>query len=339
MSQTPSLVLVTGASGHIGANLVRSLLRRGNRVRALIHVDTTALQGLDVETVQGDIADSASLAPALRDVDLLYHCAAYISISGRGWTAMRRRNVEGTRNVVRGCVQSGVRRLVHFSSIHATADCGPEAVINEQTPLALGAGAAPYDRSKAEAEQIVLDAVEDGLDAVVVAPTAVLGPHDYRPSHFGRVLLALARGRMPAVVQGGYDWVDVRDVVDGAIAAGDIGQTGSKFMLSGHWCSLSDVAQTISELRNCHPPRICLPSRLAEATGGLNEAFCRARGVETLFTRFSVGALSSHRNVSHAKAAEVLGYHARPLRNTVVDTIRWFEDNGYLTPCRSGKDA
>ncbi len=339
MTHAASLVLVTGASGHVGANLIRSLLSHGHRVRALVHVDTTALQGLDVEIVRGDITDAASLGSALRDVDLVYHCAAYISISGRGWDAMQRRNVEGTRNVVRGCVRSEVRRLVHFSSIHATTDCGPETVIDEQSPLATGADAAPYDRSKAEAEQIVLHAGRKGLEAVVVAPTAVLGPHDYRPSHFGRVLLGLARGRMPAVVRGGYDWVDVRDVIGGAIVAGDIAPAGSKFMLSGHWCSLSDVAQMVSEMRGCHSPRICLPSRLAEATGSINEAFCRARGVEALFTRFSVGALSSHRNVSHDKAARVLGYSPRPLRDTVADTLRWFEEKGYLTPCRLGDDA
>ncbi len=338
MTYASPLVLVTGASGHVGANLIRSLLGRGYRVRALVHVDTAAIEGLDAEIVRGDITDKSSLFPALHDVDVTYHCAAYISISGRWWDAMRRQNVEGTQNVVRGCVQNGVRRFIHFSSIHATADSGPETVIDEQSALALGAGAAPYDRSKAEAEQIVLDAVRSGLDTVVVAPTAVLGPHDYRPSHFGRVLLALAQGRMPAVVKGGYDWVDVRDVVDGAIGAAEVAPAGAKFMLSGHWCSLSGVAQMVSELRGCHPPRICLPSRLAEAAGVLNEAFCRARGVEALFTRFSVGALSSHRNVSHDKAAREFGYNPRALRDTVADTLRWFEERGHLTPCRSGKD-
>ncbi|MFW6103030.1 MAG: NAD-dependent epimerase/dehydratase family protein [Chloroflexota bacterium] len=333
------LILVTGSSGHIGANLVRALLQRGNSVRALVHVDETALQGLDVETVRGDITDESSLVPVLHGVDVLYHSAAYVSVSGSERETMWQRNVEGTRNIVRGCIRNGVTRLIHFSSIHAIADVGAEAVIDEESPLVTGRGAAPYDRSKAESERIVLNAAREGLNAVVVAPTAVLGPHDYRPSHFGRVLLALARGHMPVIVEGGYDWVDVRDVVDGAIASADDAPAGSKFMLSGNWCSFSTIAQLIGEVRGCRSPRVCLPSRVAQATGTLNEAFCRARGIEALFTRYSVGALSSHRNVSHDKATRELGYKPRALRETIADTLRWFEVSGYLTSCQSGNET
>lgn len=188
--------VVTGASGHIGVNLVRALLQRGESIRAVAQMDTSALEGLDVELVRGDVCDLSSLIRCFSGAATVYHLAGHISISKEKGSRADAVNVEGTRNVVRACLERGVGRLLHVSSIHAMADPGKNAVLDEATPLAVGARNSLYDRTKALGEKAVHEAVEQGLNAVVVAPTAVVGPFDYRPSHFGRVVLAMARGRL-----------------------------------------------------------------------------------------------------------------------------------------------
>lgn len=322
--------VVTGASGHIGANLVRGLLARGDAVCALVHVDARGIAGLDVDVTRGNVCDIGSLREVFEGADVVYHLAGCISVSSRRQPQIREINVGGTRNVVQACRECGVRRLVHFSSIHASVSPPHGSVVDETTPLALGAAFPPYDTSKALGERIVLDAVQEGLDAVVLAPTAVVGPHDYRPSYFGRVLLSLARRQIPVLVRGGYDWVDVRDVVDATMRAADDAPSGSKYMLSGHWRSIMDVARTAAEILGYAAPRLAAPLPLARACGPLAEALCGILGTTPVFTGHSVRALDSHHLVSHVKATRELGYHPRPFPQTLSDTFAWFEQQGLL---------
>jgi dihydroflavonol-4-reductase len=322
--------VVTGASGHIGVNLVRALLQRGESVRTVVHMDTSALEGLDVELVRGDVCELSSLGRCFAGAATVYHLAGHIAISKEKGSRMEAVNVEGTRNVVRACVECGVGRLLHVSSIHAMADPDRNAVLDERSPLVCGVGNPPYDRTKALGEKVVLDAVEQGLDAVVVAPTAVVGPYDYRPSYFGRVVLTMARGRMPIVMSGGFDWVDVRDVVAGAIAAADHAHAGSKYLLSGQWRPLTDVARIVARITGTTGPRAVVPRALAQVCSPLAESVCTLVGRTPLYTPYSVHALCGHRLVSHGRAAADLQYAPRPLDETLVDTCRWFEDNGYL---------
>lgn len=322
--------VVTGASGHVGANLVRALLERGDDARALVHVDTAALSGLDVELARGDVCDVSSLRVAFDGADVVYHLAGHIAIAGDSSSRLADVNVSGTRNVVRACLDCHVRRLIHFSSIHALAEAPAGVAADESTAL-VDASSPSYDASKAEGERIVLQAVAAGLDAVIVAPTAIVGPHDYRPSYFGRVLLRLFTGRLPVIVCGGFDWVDVRDVVSVAVAAAAKAVTGSKYMVSGHWLSLTEVANLASAITRTARPLGAAPLALARACGPLGEAVCRLTGREPLFTRYSVGALSQHRLVSHEKATRDLEYTARPFERTLVDTYDWFRDHGYLS--------
>lgn len=321
---------MTGAAGHVGANLVRGLTGRGDSVRALVHVDLRGLVGLDVELAYGDVCDIDSLCQAFEGADVVYHLAGHISVSCRRQPQIDAINVEGTRKVVRACRECGVRRLVHFSSIHASVSPFDGSAVDENTPLAHGDEHSPYDRSKARGEMIIHDAIEGGLDAVIIAPTAVVGPHDYRPSYFGRVLLSLARREIPVLVRGGYDWVDVRDVIDVALRAADDAPAGSKYMVSGHWCSIMDVARTVGDILGCGTPRLAVPLPVALACGPLAESICRVIGRTPVFTRYSVDALASHRLVSHGKATRELGYRPRPFCQTLYDTFLWFKQQGLL---------
>jgi dihydroflavonol-4-reductase len=324
------VVVVTGAAGHLGGNLVRALLDRGRRVRALVHQDRRALEGLDLEIVEGDVRDPRSLQRALEGAEVVYHTAAHISLLRDEWPLLEAVNVLGTRNVVEACLSSGVRRLVHFSSIHALQEPPPPACIDESCSLVAPSGCPPYDRSKAAGEREVLKGMERGLDAVILIPTAFIGPYDFRPSHFGEALLAMGRGKLPALVQGGYDWVDVRDVTQGALAAEERAPTGARYLLSGHWVSLREVAAMVEEITGTSAGRLIFPIWLARMGAPFATAFARRKGKRPLYTSASLKALCSHRMISHLRSSRDLDYHPRPFRDTLVDTLRWFAETGHL---------
>jgi dihydroflavonol-4-reductase len=324
------MIVVTGAAGHAGANLVRALVAEGRPVRALVHLDRKALEGLDVEVVKGDICDLDSLLKAFEGAEVVYHLAACISIGNDPWSLLKAVNINGTRNVVEACLKCGVRRLVHFSSIHTLVDTTNDSPVDESKPLVESRHYPAYDRSKAMAEREVQRGIEKGLDAIIISPTAIIGPHDYKPSHFGEALLRLANGRLPALVSGGFDWVDVRDVVGGAMRAEGTAATGAKYLLSGHWLSLRQVAKMTEQLTGVKAPGSVCPMWLARVGAPFITAFDLLARRRPLYTSVSLQALRGHRHISHQRAARELYYQPRPFRETLIDTLKWFEAAGKL---------
>jgi dihydroflavonol-4-reductase len=323
--------VVTGANGHVGANLIRALLVRDRDVRALVHKSRQAIESLNIDMVGADVCELSSLCEAFKDAEVVYHLAGHISISMAEWTLCETTNVIGTRNVVEACLRCGVRRLVHFSSIHAFEQEPLDASLDEsRAPVELRHGL-PYDCSKAAGEKEVRKGIERGLDAIIINPTAIIGPYDYGPSYLGEALLNIAQGKMPALVAGGCDWVDVRDVVEGAVRAEEQAPTGARYLLSGHWASISELAAIMEEITGVPAPRLVFPLWLARIGAPFTVAFAQLTGKQPLYTSASIRALCSNRNISHGRAGRDLGYHPRPLRETVVDTFRWFAENGYLS--------
>ncbi len=328
-------VVITGAAGHIGANLVRALIAQKRPARCLVHVSTRALEGLDTELVRGDVGDVASLCRAFGGADVVYHLAACISLSMADWPGLESVNVQGTRNVIEACRRAGVHRLVHFSSIHALAQEPFAAPVDESRPLVNSGYCPPYDRSKAAAEREVRLAIERGLDAVILNPTGVLGPHDYQPSYLGQALLAMAQNRLPALVTGGFDWVDVRDVVAAALRAEARAPAGARYLLSGHWVSMCDMAGMVAEVTGAGTSRFTCPLWLARLGAPVIQGVSRLSGKRPLYTSVSLKALRSNRRISHEKATRELGYAPRPFRETLSDTLAWFKENGRLARPRS----
>ena len=320
------ITAVTGATGHIGANLVRSLVSAGGRVRCVVRRDRAALEGLDVECLQGDVLDQATLREAFRGATTVFHLAALISIDGDRHGLVTATNVDGARHVAEAALACGARRLVHCSSIHAFVQGGPSVTVVESTPRALDARHAAYDRSKAAGERAVRDVVARGLDAVIVHPTAVIGPHDYKPSRMGRLLLDLQARRLPALIPGGFDWVDVRDVVAGLLSAAERGRSGESYLLSGRYASLAELARLAADVTGVPPPRWSAPSWLARAAAPFSMGLGRLRGREPLFTTQSLDTLAMGTQVDCARARRDLGYSARDLRTTLRDTYAWFAD-------------
>lgn len=320
-------VVVTGAAGHVGGTLVRALLDRGVAVRALIRQDRRALAGLDVESVAGDIRDPASLERAFAGAEIVYHAAGHISLLLTDWPRLKAINIAGTRNVVEACLRCDVRRLVYFSSIHALEQKPLHVPVDEARPLVKSWRDPPYDRSKAAGEREVQKGIAQGLDAVILNPTAIIGPYDYKPSHLGEVLLALSRGRLPGLVAGGFDWVDVRDVAEGAIRAAERTPAGGKYLFAGHWASMRDLAALVEAISGVRAPRLVWPAALAYAGAPFSTLFAHLAGRRPLYTIVSLQALHSNRAVSHARATRDLDYHPRPLQETIADTLGWLEGN------------
>lgn len=324
------IVAVTGASGHVGGNLVRALLAAGRTVRALVYDDDRALQGLDVEVLEGDVCDAEALVPLFDGVDVVFHLAARISVVAGDDDALQAINVQGTRNVMQACLHAGVRRVVHFSSIHALADVPKGRPINEECELALGDDHLGYDRSKAGGERVVAEFVAKGLDVVTVNPGAILGRHDHGPSAMGEVLLDLYHRRMPALIDGGFGWVDVRDVVDAAIAAEGEGKTGERYLVVGRWASFRELATMVEQHTGRKAPRIVSPVWVAQLAAPLITQWAKIVGKRPLYTPQSVQIVQHHRNIDCGKARAELGFDPRPLEETVADAFAWFEQNQNL---------
>jgi dihydroflavonol-4-reductase len=325
-------VIVTGAAGHVGANLVRALLARGQKVRTLVHRDQRALEGLDVEIATGDVRDLDSLLRAFVGAELVYHAAAYISISEDEWPRLEAVNIHGTRNVVKACLQCGVQRLVHFNSIETLLGQSSSRPVNESRTAAGSRHHTPYARSKAAGEEEVRQGLARGLDAVILYPSAIIGPHDYRLGFPNSGLLAIFNGKLWALVEGGFDWVDVRDVVDGALQAAVRAPSGARYILSGHWASLSDLAELAEEIGGVQAPRLVFPMWLARVGAPFAVALSQLSGGRPLYTPAALKPLSGNYRISHERATRDLDYRPRPLRETVADTWNWFENNGFSSP-------
>ncbi len=322
--------IVTGATGHLGANLIRALLARNWDVKALIHHDTRAIEGLNIKPVYGDILDADSLKNAFRGVDIVFHLAARISVIKQDRKQVEEMNITGVKNVVDSCLSAGVKRLVHVSSFHAHEQEPLDEILDETRPLVYAKNYPPYNYSKAEGERLVWEVINKGLDAVIITPTGIIGPYDFQPSHFGSTILAIARNKLRILVDAGLDWVDARDVAEGMITAAEKAGKGDKFILGGHWDTLRNIANYITEYTRQLPVRIVIPLSIARLFAPEISALDRIRGKKQLFTPISIEELNCNRHLSHEKASKLLGYEPRPLRETIIDTLDWFRENGFL---------
>jgi len=324
------ITAVTGASGHLGINLVRALIAHGRDVRIITHNSMLGLEDLKVERRGGDINDPDSLTRAFEGADVVYHLAAYISLLMSDLDRCTAVNVEGTRNVIEACRRNKVRRLVHFSTIHALRNEPIDVPIDESRPLVVSRKSAPYDLSKATGERLVRQAAGEGVNAVIINPTGVIGPYDYKPSHFGQALIMMARGSIPVLIEGGFDWVDARDVAEGAIKAEQSAPPGANYLLSGTWLPVKEVAAIVARIMGRKPPTLVCPVPVANACAPAVTAVSQWTGTRPIFTSVSLKALAGNRNISHARATRELGYEPRPVSQTLSDTIRWFRENGFI---------
>ncbi len=324
--------VVTGATGHIGNTLVRELVARGREVRCLVlpSESTKPLYGLETEIVYGDVRRPETLYESFRGADVVYHLASVIALTGGHRALLEAVNVRGARNVAEACLRAGVRRLVYTSSIHALAEPPKGVAIDESCPFDPTRIKSDYGRSKARATLEVLGCVNKGLDAVIVCPAGVIGPNDFAPSETGRVFVAYARGAVRFFVQGGYDFVDVRDVAVGHIAAAERGRRGETYLLSGEQISVRDLMVLLSELTGVPAPRSYVPGWVADAAAPFVVLWSRLARTKPLFTGEALTVLRSNSLASNTKARRELGWQPRPIAESIADTVQWLSEAGML---------
>ena len=317
--------LVTGATGHIGNVLVRKLLKRGEKVRALIlpGESVESISGLEVEAAQGDVLNVDSVFESFRGVRGVFHLAGVISIMPGKNQFVRRVNVEGTKNILRAAGDTGVAKVVYTSSIHAIrrAETG---IIDETLPYDPDNPYGEYDRAKAEATLAVQQAAHSGLEAVIACPTGVIGPFDFRGSLMGDVIRTAAEEKPTLYVDGAYDFVDVRDVADGLIAAAEGGRRGESYILSGQKISVRYLLETVREVTGQNFFQMKIPFDLAKFAALFTPMYYSLSHTAPRITPYSLEVLRSNSNISHAKATRELGYKPRSLYESIMDTVKWF---------------
>ncbi|MEM7045661.1 MAG: hopanoid-associated sugar epimerase [Pseudomonadota bacterium] len=328
-------VLVTGGSGFVGSAVIRALLDRGDEVRAMLRVDgdTNLLDGLDVERVHGDLDDADSLRQAVSGCSALFHVAADYRLWVPKPETIYRTNVDGTRSLMLAAADVGVERIVYTSSVATLGLTGSEQSADEETPSSLDGMVGHYKRSKYLAEEAVRTLIEkDGLPAVIVNPSAPVGPRDIRPTPTGRLILDIAKGRLPAYVDTGLNVVHVDDVAAGQLLAFDRGRIGERYILGGDNLHLGEIAAGVAKAAGMKAPTIKLPiGPLMPIAYGI-EAFWRLTG-QTAEPFMTVDGLRMARKLmffSSAKAERGLGYKPRAATEAFKDAVAWYRDNGRI---------
>ena len=322
-------ISITGASGHIGNNLCRELLNQGYQLKVLIYKFDKSIAGIDVERINGNILDKNTVNNLIKGSDYVFHTAALISIGTYPKKEIFDINIEGTRNVIEACLLNNVKRLIHFSSIHALKNEGSDKSFDENNQLS-GLDAFNYDQSKANAEKLILEAHKKGLDVIILNPASVVGPFDFVPSLVGQMIIKIATGKLPFLIKGGYQWVDVRDIVNAAIHAIDKGRSGERYLLASQWRSLTEIAAIIcSQLKRKTPGKV--PDFLAWTGLPFISLYSKITGSNPLYTKESLHIVShSPKIVNNQKAINELGFKPRPVEETFIDSLQWFITNGYI---------
>ncbi len=318
--------ILTGASGHLGGAILRELTRRGETVRALILPDDEAMPYATVTYVRGDMRDVASLLPLFEGEDaeekVVLHAAGIVSIADKVNDALWDVNVNGTQNILDLCARYAVRKLVYVSSVHALPEGNRWQVLAETDAFSPDKVVGGYAKTKAEATRRTLEAAKAGLNVTVVHPSGIIGPFDVGGNHLVQFIADMIRGTLPAGVRGGYDFVDVRDVAQGCLAAVDAGRPGECYILSNRHYTVKELLGMIRTL-NGGRRRPILPMWMAKAAAPLLTFWAKCRHERPLYTRYSLYTLTSNDRFSHDKATRELGYAPRDLYSTLRDTIEW----------------
>jgi dihydroflavonol-4-reductase len=325
--------LVTGANGFVGAAVVRALLKRDERVRALTRPDSRLvnLEDLQAERVVGDITDSESLLAAMSGCRTVFHVAADYRLWAPDAEAMHRTNIEGSLKVLEAAVAAGLDRMVYTSSVAVLGINADRSPANESTPVTFADMIGPYKRSKFLAEQAVRErAAELGFPVITVNPSTPIGPGDFRPTPTGRIIVDAASGRMPAYVDTGLNIVHVDDVAEGHILARDVGVAGERYILGGADLSLREILAMVADCTGGKPPSVRLPRAIVFPIAVASELSARMFGGEPRVTLDGLRMAKKHMYFSSEKAMSALGYRWRAPEQAIADAIAWFRAHGVI---------
>jgi dihydroflavonol-4-reductase len=330
-------VLVTGATGFIGANVARALVERGEEVRVLVRPtsDRGNLAGLPLEVAIGDLRDADAVRRAVRGCRRVFHVAADYRFWARDPREIYQSNVDGTVHVMDACLEAGVERVVYTSTVGTIGLAALPAPCDETTPLLEGQLTSHYKRSKLEAEKAALSYAARGLPVVVVNPSAPVGPWDGKPTPTGQLIVDFARGKLPAIVDTGLNIVHVRDVAEGHLLAAERGRVGERYILGNRNMTLAEIVAELAEIIGRPAPRLRLPYAVAWTAGALSTALSNWITHRPPAVALEAVRMARRRMFFDAtKAVRELGLPQTPPRAAFEDAVAWFEEKGLIPESR-----
>lgn len=318
------LFIITGANGHLGGTIVRMLNGRPVQVRGLVFGDKKKQDTGSIHYYSGDVREPETLRPLFEGCEdletIVIHTAGIIDISNHVSPELYDVNVNGTKNILALCREYPVKRLVYVSSVHAIPEQKRGNVTGEIRDFSPDAVVGGYAKTKAEATREVRRAAQEGLDAVVVHPSGILGPYDRSGNHLVQMVAEYLHGTLPACVKGGYDFVDVRDVAEGCLLAAEKGRKGECYILSDRYCEIREVLEIAGAVSGKKKLPV-LPLWMAKMAAPFIQLHARRKKRRPLYTAYSLHVLGTGERFSHKKATEELGYHPRDLKVTIRDMV------------------
>lgn len=325
--------IITGANGHVAQTIIRKLKKEDCVIRGLLLPSENNQDADNVTYFKGDVTEPESMREVFTGIDakntVVIHAAGIISIGDEITPLLHNVNVNGTVNVIEACRRYGIGRLVYVSSVHAIDEGDGLRVIKEVSSFSKDRVVGAYAKTKAEATQAVMDAIAEGMDAVIVHPSGILGPGDNGRNHITQLIQSYLNGKLLGGVTGGYDFVDVRDVADGIIAAAKNGCKGACYILSNRFISIADLLKYMQKATEGRK-KIIFPLGVVKIMAPVFEWIGKVKKTRPLFTRYSLRTLGTNRRFSHDKATMELGYSPRDMMDTVRDTIRYLQTGEYV---------
>lgn len=329
--------LVTGAAGYLGLSIVLELLAQGKSVRALVLPNDKAARHIPApaEIVEGNLLSPDDLCKYFHVPEgtemIVIHCAGIVSTAWNYSEQIFNVNVRGTQNIVNQCIKSKVKKLVYISSVHAIPELPKGQTITEITEFNPDKIIGAYAKTKARASQIVMDAANGGkLNAIIIFPSGLCGPYDYSMGYLTQLLLNCTKNRLPAGIEGGYDFADVRDVAKGVVAACEKSVSGKSYILANRYVPVKEIFQYVHELTGARLVKHMLPLWTARLLLPFFGAYYQIKNQTPLFTKYSLLTLTSNSNFSSEAAKREFGYTVRPFRQSVADTLQWLKTKGKI---------
>lgn len=322
-------IAITGATGHIGASVLPLLLNKEFDVKVLINSRKQDVDLPGVEIINGNLFDVPSLQKLVSGCDVVIHSAAKISMNSNSDASVYETNFNGTKNIYNAAIEAGLKRFIHVSSIHAYSQLPADAMLDESRAYC-SKKAAQYDQSKRDAQQFVLQQ-KTAMEVVVLNPTSVAGPPDYRPSLFGKAIMDIYNDKIPMLIKGGFDFCDVRDVANAVVTSIEKGRNNESYLLGGKWHSMAEVYKMVMDFKGEKSNIKVLPGWM----GYMGLPFIKLQSLikkgQPLYTTESLDALlQGNKQINYEKAKRELDYHCRPFAVTVTDLINGFKQSCQL---------
>lgn len=319
------MIIVTGASGHIGNVLVRTLLKKGYEVGVtdLDPQNDPILNTLNVKTYKGDVRDLDFLIETFKNAKYVFHIAGIVAIAPGKKDLMYSVNIQGTKNVVEACIRTNVKRLIYTSSVHALHEPPMGEIMVEKLADSTDEVLGEYAKTKVLATREVLNGIERGLDAVITYPSGVIGPYDFKSSEMGEMVKAYSQGKYKYYIDGTYNFVDVRDVAEGLCLAMSKGKKGEDYILAGNKITVKQLFQTVSKIKDIPQPKYKIPMSIAKILAPLALVYYQITKQTPVFTPYSLAVLESNPDISSEKAIRELGYSYRSIENSLIDIVNW----------------